>query len=512
MSAIAAERPTFDVPTGVTGITVPHHLLAADLIARGFWAASRGDYDRIVILSPDHFRLVPSGFAVDASDHETPLGPILGDKDAERVLEQAGLAFHPSIASEHGVGALLPFIAHFLPDTPVVSAVLSVQSTAEDWSRLEDILQGLVGPKTLVVQSTDYSHFLPMERALVADMQTLAVIASQGSELIKTLIQPDHMDALGAQFIQMRLQQKRFEASEAVIGHRLSTEYGAPADNVTSYIVTVYHQDAQDLSGFDYPDQSRIIFGGDVLTGRYMGPVLADANAQAAILNSLTELRNGAPLVINLEGVITQSPVGNAPAGAHLMSSVIAPDFLKSAGVVAAGLANNHAHDFGTEAAQMTSDILEQAGIKSLLPGKPVDLGPVRVVALNALPGRDPWVEDFTDLCELRAEAPLIVFAHWGQEYENRASPAEAQLADQAANCGISAVIGAHSHVASTTIELSPKGAPFVFSLGNLLFDQTSARSSGALAELRVFKHGSIALRLIPIPNLFELGREAMSR
>ena len=55
LAAIEAETPDFTPPAGVTGITVPHHLLAADLIARGFWAASAGQYDRIILISPDHF-------------------------------------------------------------------------------------------------------------------------------------------------------------------------------------------------------------------------------------------------------------------------------------------------------------------------------------------------------------------------------------------------------------------------------------------------------------------------
>jgi poly-gamma-glutamate synthesis protein (capsule biosynthesis protein) len=47
-----------------------------------------------------------------------------------------------------------------------------------------------------------------------------------------------------------------------------------------------------------------------------------------------------------------------------------------------------------------------------------------------------------------------------------------------------------------------------LFSLGNLLFDQTSPRGSGALLEVRVFRQGTVAARVIPVPNLFELGRE----
>ena len=62
LAAIEAERPGFEPPAGVTGITVPHHLLAADLIARGFWAASAGQYDRIIVISPDHFHKVAKPF------------------------------------------------------------------------------------------------------------------------------------------------------------------------------------------------------------------------------------------------------------------------------------------------------------------------------------------------------------------------------------------------------------------------------------------------------------------
>ena len=75
LAAIEAETPGFEVPKGVTGITVPHHLLAADLIARGFWAASAGDYDRIIPMSPDHFRKVDRApFATTREDLETVLG------------------------------------------------------------------------------------------------------------------------------------------------------------------------------------------------------------------------------------------------------------------------------------------------------------------------------------------------------------------------------------------------------------------------------------------------------
>ena len=45
------------------------------------------------------------------------------------------------------------------------------------------------------------------------------------------------------------------------------------------------------------------------------------------------------------------------------------------------------------------------------------------------------------------------------------------------------------------------------YSLGNFLFDQSAARSSGAMVELRVFEQGTIFMRAIPLPNFFDMGR-----
>jgi predicted class III extradiol MEMO1 family dioxygenase len=74
--ALAKESPS--PPTGhrVTGITVPHHLVAADLIARGFRCASAGTYERIILLSPDHFRRSRLPFATSRGAFETVFGDV----------------------------------------------------------------------------------------------------------------------------------------------------------------------------------------------------------------------------------------------------------------------------------------------------------------------------------------------------------------------------------------------------------------------------------------------------
>lgn len=512
-ATITATRPNRDPPAGVTGITVPHHLLAADLIARGFWAASAGTYDRIILIGPDHFDLVPRGFAVAQGALDTTFGntrpaPVA----AETLLAQPDLfTVHPDPMREHGIAALLPFVRHFFPQAEVLPIIASINTRPDDWQNAARALAPLVTPRTLVVQSTDYSHFLPVGQAALRDQQVLATILSGEPDKVARLHQPAHLDSKAAQFIQMHLQ-RDLDASVAVIANRNSIDYGTAPDSTTSYVVAVYHREPVALSQLDYPDQKRLVFGGDVLAGRFLLPVLQDANALAEILQTLWDLTRGAPLVVNLEGVIVPEHIPNASTDAHLMPQDLTLSLLDDLGVVAAGLANNHASDFGDAGLDATRAALAEAGIAALPHGGVIDLGPLRVIALNFLPGQDAFLSnpsELNDICAGPIRAPFVAFVHWGDEYTESPTEVEESLANQFAACGVSVLLGGHSHRADPQLRVASGQMQWTFSLGNMLYDQNENLATGQLAELRIFEQGTVAVRLVPLPNLFELGRNA---
>jgi len=220
LTAIEAERPAFEPPAGVTGITVPHHLLAADLMARGFWAASAANYRRIIIISPDHFRKVQGSFATSATLPETVLGPVKAMPDIAAELAQTFLfEMHPNVELEHGVGALLPFVAHFFPDAEVLPVVASIFSKEGDWAAGVQALTPLLTPDTLVIQSTDFSHFLPVGHATAHDQQVLAATASGQQARLAALHQPNHLDSRAAHVMQAALQH-HLGSAHAVLANR----------------------------------------------------------------------------------------------------------------------------------------------------------------------------------------------------------------------------------------------------------------------------------------------------
>ena len=134
--------------------------------------------------------------------------------------------------------------------------------------------------------------------------------------------------------------------------------------------------------------------------------------------------------------------------------------------------------------------------------GDPINAPPSRIADAIANPDDLSWV------CTLHAAPPLVAFVHWGEEYVTTPGDEERQIAGNLARCGVSLIVGGHSHQASEGIEpLRGGAAQTVFSLGNFIFDQSSPRGSGALLEVRVFRQGTVAARLVPIPNLFDLTR-----
>jgi hypothetical protein len=124
LAAIEKERPRQKPDVRLTGIAVPHHLLAADLIARGFWAASAGSYDRIILVSPDHFNRSRRPLATTRQDIETPFGIVRNDDAATSRLLSNGALFDESdlFKQEHGIAAVLPFVRYFFPDARIRSS------------------------------------------------------------------------------------------------------------------------------------------------------------------------------------------------------------------------------------------------------------------------------------------------------------------------------------------------------------------------------------------------------
>src|SRR5262249_22349018 len=155
---------------------------------------------------------------------------------------------------DHGIGAILPYIRHFFPDLPIVPIAVSIKSTRDEWEQLVADLDPVITASTLIVQSTDFSHYLSHHEAIQHDQEVLNILAANDLDAVARLMQPAHLDSRGSQYIQMRLQAKHFHAKPLPILNSNSQLYTAESvKETTSYIVQIYRP-AKEFGRIDLPD------------------------------------------------------------------------------------------------------------------------------------------------------------------------------------------------------------------------------------------------------------------
>lgn len=509
-AAVAAEAQGSG-PGDITGLVTPHHMVAADLIARAFQLVKGQPVELVVILTPDHFRRSAKPFATTHMDFETVYGQVSTRQDVvARLLEASDLVEQSDLfEQEHGIAAVLPLLHRALPRAEIVPVAVSLSSRRPDWDRLFAMLAPLLGPRTLVVQSTDFSHYLTFPAAVRRDRETLAAMATGDLNAIAALRQPDHVDSTGAAYLQLRLQREVFDAGPVVLFNRNMQHYErAPVRSTTSYVVAAFSQGWGKRVSPDMPGSQRLCFAGDTFFGRSLAARLLDEPAAARLRTVLDELLGRCRLVVNLEGVTADPLPSGLPPLRLGMPQPLALRWLRSLNVVAAGLANNHARDLGPAAYAGMVRALRAYGIKAVGNGEVVDLGPLRIMALTDLDNSARPSNGLLDRQRLRRRTaavtrpPLFVLMHWGVEFEDAPGAREEALSADLVNSGAAAIVGAHPHVAAPGIGLVPGSwTPRAYSLRNFIFDQGSELASGAVLEVRLFEQGTFALLLVPVPN-----------
>jgi AmmeMemoRadiSam system protein B len=496
------------------GLTVPHHLLADRLVAGGIRLAAGHDYDRIVLLTPDHFRRSKTMFATTTRGFDTVFGPVATDGAAAERLKAASPLVEDSclFALEHGVHALLPFVRQYLPGTPVLPVAISIRSTRADWERLAEALTPLVSERTLILQSTDFSHYLPHHAARPRDQQTLNVLASGSLDAVAALNQPEHLDSAGAMYVHLALQQRLRGAAPRVLANENGQQYSPNfIAETTSYMVLAFMR--PDAAPTPLPAGARRFFlAGDTFFGRRMSRALLDEAAAARVEDAVREATGGGAIVANLEGVLLPDLPSDLPELVLAMPSAQATAWLKRLNVQAVSLANNHAFDIGPSGYAETKATLDAAGIAHFGQGERLDFSGVALVGLTDLgtnASQETTLIDATLLDRLvvgDAETPVLAFVHWGEEYVPSPSRREVELAEEMRRRSVAAIVGAHPHRASDgVVALGGGDTALVYSLGNFLFDQTAAKATGALTEITVFDQGTIFVRPVELPNLYDL-------
>lgn len=247
--------------------------------------------------------------------------------------------------------------------------------------------------------------------------------------------------------------------------------------------------------------------GGDVMLGRAVAWKYNN-DVSKVFANLPSDVFQGHDLdIFNLEGPVSNENIKPNPTADNLvfnfpLNSIAA---LKSLGVNAVSLGNNHSENQGKTGLDNTRTLLTDSNIMpigsqnafdyhSLLDFNGVGTN-LSVITINTLANKD----DLTTTIKKEKQAGnlVLVFPHWGNEYQNKHSSNQEVLAHTWIDAGADLVIGSHPHVIQDAAVYNNK--PIFYSLGNLVFDQNfSAETQHGLILTGNITDGKITIDILP--------------
>ena len=229
------------LPHAPKALIVPH----AGYIYSGAVAASayarlgrmRGRIRRVVLLGPTH-RVAVRGLALpEAERFATPLGEVQLDREGMQSL--AGLPQVGRSAAahqmEHSLEVQLPFLQQMLGDFLLLPLAVGEATAAEVAEVLEKVWGG---DETLIVISSDLSHFLPDAAARKVDGATVDAILALNPHL-------NHKQACGATPVNgLLLAARRHGLQPALLDVRNSSQTAGDPERVVGYAAFAFQTEA----------------------------------------------------------------------------------------------------------------------------------------------------------------------------------------------------------------------------------------------------------------------------
>jgi AmmeMemoRadiSam system protein B/AmmeMemoRadiSam system protein A len=141
-------------------------------------------FRRVVVISPSHYESFDFASIYDGDAYATPLGQVVVDKNFAAKLAQASprlkLSGRGHAVSdkqrEHALEVQLPFLQRTLGDFQLVPIVMGDQSYEVSRALGVALAKAISAPDTLIVASSDLSHFHKYEEATTLDRKPIRAV------------------------------------------------------------------------------------------------------------------------------------------------------------------------------------------------------------------------------------------------------------------------------------------------------------------------------------------------
>lgn len=155
----------------IRALIVPHAgYIYSGIVAAASYSLLKGSgFKRVVILGPSHRVDINSPCADSNDKWASPLGDVGVDKEAVKKLGVG--VFAEAHAREHSIEVQIPFLQRVLGKFLIVPVLLNYYD-----EQFMGMLKGIIDDETIIIASSDLSHYLPYDEAVAVDRKTLDAV------------------------------------------------------------------------------------------------------------------------------------------------------------------------------------------------------------------------------------------------------------------------------------------------------------------------------------------------
>lgn len=168
----------------IYGIVSPHagYVYSGAVAANGYYETSSMNFDRIVMIGPNHYGIGTSLATVRNGVWETPLGEVEVDSElASQIAERSGILDFDELAHsrDHCLEVQLPFLQYIKKNQFKIVPIIMIMQDKVTASEIgESIASSTQNLNTLLIASSDFTHYEPNDEAHRKDDELIKAILS----------------------------------------------------------------------------------------------------------------------------------------------------------------------------------------------------------------------------------------------------------------------------------------------------------------------------------------------
>jgi len=223
MDEMLAKATAPPITDPILAVVAPHagYQYSGPVAAYTYAALKGHKFSRVVVIAPSHYESFDYTSVYDGDGYATPLGTVQVDKAFARELAAMSPTMRlssqghdaTSAGAEHALEVQLPWLQHVLGEFTLVPIVMGDQSYENSRALGVALAKLIHGGDTLIVASSDLSHYHPYDDAERIDHKTLAALeawdyfsmsrnfqtriweACGGAPIVAAMIAAEHMGA-----------------------------------------------------------------------------------------------------------------------------------------------------------------------------------------------------------------------------------------------------------------------------------------------------------------------------